>query len=360
MRVAFFITDISLAGGTERITLSLASELINYGYEVTIISLMGESKPFYSFNKSIKFITINKNKKNLFLNYFKIVSKLRKIYSSSKLDYVIDVVTTMSLFSIPAVLFTNIKVITWEHFNFSVDLGKSAMNIGRYVAAKYSSAIVTLTVADQLEYEKRIKCNAQLVTIPNFIHSLPQNISKCDGYIALAVGRLTHQKGFDRLIDIWIKYIHNNPKTEWRLKIIGNGEDELTLKAQIGFSEMNNFVEILPASNHIEKYYLSSSMFLMTSRWEGLPMVLIESQAFGLPAICYNCKTGPAEIITHDINGILVEDGDEIKYLEELTNLISNRDKISKMSINAVNKANDYSPSNVMPLWIDLFNKLKT
>ncbi len=361
MRIAFFITNITHAGGTERMTLSLANEFLTRGYYVTVISLMGEGSPFFEHNKHIKFETIHNTKRNLLLNYFSIVVSLNRILKRNNIDVLIDVVTTMSLFSIPASFLTKTKVITWEHFNFGVDLGRPAMRVGRFVASKFASAIVTLTEADREEYIRRLNCKANVVTIPNFILRTDRIPVGGNSNIAVAVGRLTYQKGFDRLISIWSAFIQNTSYGKhWKLKIIGNGEDKFLLKSEIKRLGMEEYIEILEATKKIDKYYQNASVFLMTSRWEGLPMVLIECQVYGLPVISYDCKTGPSEIISNGENGILVEDGNFDKFLSALIEVTSSDTLRNKLGEGARKRAVFFFPDRIIPLWINLFDNLNT
>jgi glycosyltransferase involved in cell wall biosynthesis len=263
----------------------------------------------------------------------------------------------MSLFSLPATLLTKAKVITWEHFNFSVDLGKKAMRIGRFLSTKFSYAIVVLTDADRRIYLDTYKCFARVITISNFLPQFPVTNKRNDtaGNIALAVGRITKQKGYDRLVEIWSDYLSIRPDTNWKLKIVGDGEDLSLIQDLIDFHHLGNSISILPPTKNIQIHYESASIFLLTSRWEGLPMVLIESQANGIPSIAYNCKTGPAEIITNGVNGFLIEDGDKVKFVEALVELTESDEKRLTLSRNAKEMATNYSADKVVQKWINLF-----
>jgi len=358
MNILFFITDISGVGGTERITISLANELAKKGYNVGIVSLISNKQPFYTLNSNVKIYHIFKTKSSLYLNYFLIVSKLRKIIKTAKAHVIIDVVTTMSLFSIPATIGLVTKVITWEHFNIHINLGKNAMTLGRFMATKFSDAIVTLTPGDENEYTLRFAPKSMLITIPNFLHPfVPQKIDY-RRKVAIAVGRLTYQKGFDLMIPIWADFVKKPQFSDWKLFIVGQGEDEHKLKQLIAHHNLTQHAEILPPTTKIEQYYHNASLFLMTSRWEGLPMVLLESQAHGLPAVAYDCKTGPSAVIKQNHNGILVPFGNPNLYLEALCNLASNTETLERFGKNAVLVSSDYYPEKIIPIWINLFNKL--
>ncbi len=358
MNITFFITDISHSGGTERMTISLSNELVKYGHNVHVVSLIGNGVPFYDYDKRIRFHVVMPQKKSLFFSYPIIVFKLRQLLRETQSDFVVDVVTTMSLFSIPSTLLSKTRVITWEHFNFSVDLGRKAMRVGRFLATKFSYAIVVLTDADRKIYLEKYKCHAQVCTISNFLPQFPAlnyelaSASKT----ALAVGRITKQKGFDRLIEIWKEYKEQHPASDWKLKIVGDGEDKHLIESLINQYDLNNSVSIIPPTRNINQFYESAAVFLLTSRWEGLPMVLIESQAYGIPSVAYNCKTGPAEVIDNGVNGYLIEDGIKDEFVKYLALLLDSHENRMFLSQNARQMAMKYSAENVVQKWISLFN----
>ncbi|MEH7483867.1 glycosyltransferase, partial [Neobacillus drentensis] len=106
----------------------------------------------------------------------------------------------------------------------------------------------------------------------------------------------------------------------------------------------------------IEKEYEESSIMVMTSRYEGLPMVLLEGQKKGLPIVSFNCPTGPAEIIINKRNGYLIEIGDQQGFIEELNELMNNPDKLKKFSANAIKDSEKFNLNNILDKWIELFN----
>lgn len=103
---------------------------------------------------------------------------------------------------------------------------------------------------------------------------------------------------------------------DWRLLIIGDGPERDALRRQIEDAGLERQVSLLPATANVADYYRQASLYLMTSRYEGLPMVLIEAMSFGLPLVAYDCKTGPAELIDDGVNGYLVPDDDAAAFSE--------------------------------------------
>ncbi|MWP35844.1 glycosyltransferase, partial [Escherichia coli] len=134
---------------------------------------------------------------------------------------------------------------------------------------------------------------------------IPQN--KIEQKNVLAVGRLTHQKGFDLLLQAWA----DANTHDWRLKIIGDGEELNHLNSLITELNISN-AEIIPFQKDIQRHYSSAGIFVLSSRFEGLGMVLLEALSSGLACISFDCPAGPKSIISSD-NGVLVPTGDTIK-----------------------------------------------
>lgn len=121
---------------------------------------------------------------------------------------------------------------------------------------------------------------------------------------------------------------------------------------------MNNFVNIKPATNNIMEELLKSSIYVMTSRFEGLPMVLIEAQECGLPIVSFDCKEGPNQIIQDNKNGYLVEVGDINIFADKVISITKNEEMWNVFSKNAKENADNYSEGRIIKLWMELFDKV--
>ncbi|EJD6353798.1 glycosyltransferase, partial [Proteus mirabilis] len=106
--------------------------------------------------------------------------------------------------------------------------------------------------------------------------------------------------------------------------IVGNGKEYNNLLSLISEKNLNNNIKILPPTKNINKIYKSASIYCMTSRFEGMPLVLLEALSFNLPLIAYDCNTGPSEIITSDENGLLIENTNTEHYISALSKLALN------------------------------------
>jgi len=193
--------------------------------------------------------------------------------------------------------------------------------------------------------------------IPNAQSFIPKATALLQAKRVIAVGRYDYQKGFDDLIHVW-KKVHGS-ETGWQLAIYGGGpmKEELeNLRDQLG---LQNDVLLCDAVKDIEKIYMEGSLLVMTSRYEGLPMVLIEGQSCGLPVVSYACKCGPRDIINDGENGFLIEEGDRDTFAAKIIQLIGDEKLRSKMGLKAKENSQNYQEEKVMAEWVNMFNELR-
>ena len=217
---------------------------------------------------------------------------------------------------------------------------------------KKCDKFVVLTRADYNDWKK---CIQNIELIPNPITYIPNDISLLDAKKIISVGRLTHQKGYDLLIESWSIVSKKHP--DWELYIYGDGSDRLVLESSINQKKLSN-IYLCKATHDIYNKYLDSSIFVMSSRYEGFGLVLIEAMSCGLPCISFDCPSGPAEIITHEYNGIIVENGNINKLADGICYLIENEVIRKEMGKNAKNSIFRYKKENIMSLWDNLFCNL--
>lgn len=355
--IAFYIGDYTRSGGTERASIAVANGLSKRDdHRIILITTNNKNET--------SFFTIGENIEVIYLNiqswkkeYLKLSKGLRKTLLNYKIDTFV-VVETMVLLQILGLLVLgffkkrNIILVVWEHFNFTVDLSKKLRQTCRKIAARYADQIVVLTQRDKELWETNLKVNAKITPIPN---PSPFLVIASDYDVEnkniIAVGRLAYQKGFDRLIEIWKDYTskYDLPKG-WKLQIIGSGEDEVMLKELIKNYDLEETVEMIPNTKTIEEYYKNAAFMVMTSRFEGLPMTLIEAQSFGLPIIAYDCLTGPAEIISDD-SGFLIEDGDSVNFMKKLATLLEKQEIRTNMSAAAQKEVSKFNKNDVVKKW---------
>ncbi|WP_342229295.1 glycosyltransferase, partial [Yersinia enterocolitica] len=169
----------------------------------------------------------------------------------------------------------------------------------------------------------------------------------------ISIGRLTEQKGFDLLIEAWEK-IESTLK-DWRLDIIGEGHLHDELDLMINNKKLQN-IHLIGFSDDIKSEYLDSSFLVMSSRYEGLGMVLIEALACGLPCISFNCPSGPSTIINNSVNGYLVNSLDTDALASKILELATDFDKLNVLASNAKESIRQYQEEEVIKKWSVLFD----
>ncbi|HHG9971540.1 TPA: glycosyltransferase family 4 protein, partial [Yersinia enterocolitica] len=339
-KIAFFGGDISHTGGTERVSLALANYLVKNGYQVIIISLSGNTPPKFHVEGSVKLVSLFNEKRRFSLAYFSVVSRLRRILLDESIDVLIDVDTMLALFSTTALLGTKIKHISWEHFNYKSNLNIKSRKLARKIAAKYSDAVVTLTEKDRDYWLEKNKYPEKIISIPNPLPFESKNkLTKKHSNKVLALGRLSYQKGFDLLLDIWAKVEEKN--NSWTLIIAGDGEDKQLLLDKIKTLNLKN-VKLLPSTPHVSDLYDQSGIYVMTSRFEGFPMVLLEAKASGLPIVAYDCNTGPSELIINNEDGFLIPFADSNAFTRQLILLMNDAELRESMSLKSLKNAEKY------------------
>ncbi|ENU95208.1 hypothetical protein F970_02095 [Acinetobacter sp. CIP 102082] len=325
--ICFLIGDISHSGGTERVTTLIANQLV-LNHCVHVLSLSNGATPFFAQYPTIINNRLFDEKVSMRKHYVAVIKKLRNYLLYHKIDTLVVVDSISCVFTVPACTGLRINHICWEHFNLKVNLGSWFRDLGRWMAAKWCNKIVTLTERDKSFWDKRfdLEHTNKVVAIANpSPFEVQQNIPSLDYKTILCVGRLTYQKGFDLLITAWARVAQQVP--DWKIIIVGSGEDELMLKQMAKDLHVEDSIVFAGQQKDIDQFYRQASFFCMSSRFEGLPMVLLEAQSYGLPIVAFDCDTGPAELVTKE-TGFLVTNGDIIEFANTIILQIT----ISKVS----------------------------
>lgn len=356
-KICFLIGNLSSSGGTERVTTLIANNLVEHSkYEISILSLVDGKNPFFDLKPGISIHSLHDRKVSFKSNYLSTVWNIRKFVQVQKIDTLIVVDSIACIFTIPALLGLKVKHISWEHFNFNNNNGVKLRDLSRKLAAKYCDYVITLTEKDKILWENNLKnINAQVIAISNPCpFPIIQNYTKeKNTKIVLAVGRLTHVKGFDMLLQAWTHVHQFLP--EWHLKIVGEGEDREKLSNFILNNNLTSSVELVGNTNNIKDYYEQAEILCLSSHFEGFPMVLLEAQAFGLPIVAFDCETGPAEILA-DTDSILVPQNNINLFASSLIDLMKNEEKRKLINFKSKEKAKLYQPQSIIKHWTKLLD----
>lgn len=247
---------------------------------------------------------------------------------------------------------TNAKYIQIPHHNNFIKI--TFDNIQRKLInyfIKKASSFVTLTEGDKKEW---LKVRKDILVIPNSIGNYPQKITHAQTYKRIiTVGRLEEQKGYDLLLMAWKLVEVKHP--EWELEIYGEGSKKGLLMSMISDYKLSS-VKINKPTKNIYSEYENSDFYVMSSRYEGFPLVLIEAMSCGLPCISFNCDYGPSDIIKDGIDGFIIENANIKSLAKKICFLMENENLRIQMGTNAHNNMKRFLPENIMPRWEQLFN----
>ncbi len=356
MKIDFIISGLQ-GGGAQRVMVILANHFAEKGYEISIITFSGKHDDF-EINPLINRVKLHKSK--IKIHRIGVLINLLKYYRAKKNRpaIIISFITLMNLISIIVAKIYSIKIIISEHnSHLQAQSPKFLTYLTRKLFYRHADFVTVLTSYD-IDFYKKLKSN--VIVMPNPCSFTPiENSNKQREKVILAVGNLDRyqHKGFDNLISFIEPILKSNP--DWILKIIGGGDTgknhlkniaiNLNITEQVVFAGFqSNVAEIMDASE----------IFILSSRYEGLPMVLLEAMSQGMACIAYDCKTGPSDIITNEVNGLLIEDQNSISMQNGLKKLISDESLRNKLKANAIMSLDNYSINSIEEKWEKLFNEL--
>lgn len=246
-----------------------------------------------------------------------------------------------------------------------IRIGQDHMNLSTYkpplrdaLVAAYPrlDAITVLTEQDLADYRAALGGGVRVARIPNGIPPFPDRPAVPEGKVLVAAGRLAPQKGFDLLIDAYAKVHARHP--DWRLDIFGHGDLQPDLEARIAAHGLTGAARLRGVTARLPEELSAAGMFVLSSRFEGLPMVLLEAMTLGVPAVAFDCPTGPAEIIENGRNGLLIPPQDTGALADGICELIERPELRARMRIAARESSARYSMPAVRDLWEELFRDL--
>ena len=372
MKIVYFIEGTFNSGGIERIVIEKANWLSLKGHDVTIITSEQNGRSDFFPLKGVKRIDMDLMFTNIpennFINKFfrrkKLLAKEKELIIKyiNKLSPDIVISTFRYEKNILPKIKDKSKKIVEIHFSRWFRLQRNRKGIGGLIdrfltwqdirnLSQYDK-FICLTEEDK-QHWKGIK---NIDVINNFIELKTKTPAPLLNNKCIAVGRLVYQKGFDRLIEIW-KEVHKK-YPEWKLTIYGDGPLKGKLNKMISECRLKDVIKICEPTKEIYEKYLESSILLMTSHYEGLPMVMLEAMEAGLPIVSFDFKCGPKDVIQEGENGFIIKDGDIIKMAEAIGKLIESQDLRSTLGKNSFKMAKKYSKEAIMAQWENLFMNL--
>lgn len=378
MKILIIHRSFALVGGAERVIIDKANYLSDMGHEVVLISYEQGTHPIpYQLNASVhvqdlncRFFTLSKYPilKRLFL-FFQLKRRLKhslsQVFNEEKPQVIVLASDWQFLINVVLDAAKDIPVISEFHNAFDFITKKIGNNGNQLVIGmtrlyymhflkhfKNCACLVVLTENDARHWRNY---SDNVAVIPNPVTHYPDKVDdvrKEEGRI-ICVGRLNGQKRIDRLISAFALIADKYPK--WHVDVFGEGDLKYTLQQQIDSLHLEDRFVLNEPTNRIFEEYKKSQMLVLSSEYEGRPLVLIEAMACGTPCVSFDCPSGPGEIIENGVTGLLVENGNIYDLANKIEWMITHEAERKEMGRQARLDAAKYKMSVIMKDWEELY-----
>ncbi|MFI7589899.1 glycosyltransferase family 4 protein [Spongisporangium articulatum] len=388
LRIRFVLGNAYGGGGTIRTTLTMAGALAERGHDVEIASVLGRpSPPVFEIPPGVRLVTLTGGPQRAARSRWdprRVAQALLRRFRS-RLIHPGDVRYANFSFESDLALWRYLRrqrnvVLVGTRAGINLALARYAprsnvviaqehMNLRRHgeplragFRAHYPTlhALVTLTEGDAEDYRAFLGEQAAVQAIPNAVPDLgavaPAHERSEDSKIVVAAGRLTRQKGFDLLIGAWRPVVAAHP--DWQLHIYGGGHLEADLRRQIDDLGLAESVRLMGFSDDLPRHLSQASLYVLSSRFEGFPLVLLEAMGCGLPVVAFDCPTGPADLIEDGVTGLLVPPKSKRRLSEAMLRAIEDPQLRRTMGRNARHLVESYSQAGIAERWERLFSDL--
>lgn len=379
MRVRYLVLDAGRAGGGVRAVVNQANGLVD-SHDVELVSVYRTKRPSaFPLDPRVRqryLIDLRVSRRRRPVTFLLEGRPSRYVPSdegrSARFSLATDLVLRRYLGGLDdGVLLTNRPGLNLMSARFGtprvVRIGQDHMNLRSYrpgVAAAINrwyprlDALTVLTEADAVDYRAALGPCARVHVIPNMTSVGEAAPAPLTEHTVVAAGRFGPQKAFDLLIDAFARAVPDHPT--WRLRIFGDGRARLALERRIVARGMTGHVFLMGRTERLDEELRRGSLFALSSRYEGLPQVLLEAMACGVPAVAFDCHTGPADIITDGVDGLLVPPGDVGALAGAMARLMADEALRRRYGAAALESVRRYDTGNVLPLWQRLFDTVTT
>lgn len=357
MNLGIFVYDVSLTGGAEHVAINLGNAFADY-HNVYMISLFADKPQKIEQNSKYKNIVLSNQTGSIPLNFLKYTSKLRKQLKENNIDILLTITAGIITIANAAAIGTETKVIYAEHSNLENKTYGKKHEFRQFIGAKFSDYIVTLTERDKNNFIKTFNIpNNKISTITNwYVNNKTDVPYNPDAQKIVSVGRLEHVKGYNYLLEVAKILSQKHP--DWHWDICGDGSLRQEIENEIKNLGLSDFITLKGNVSNVSDILNDYSIFVMTSRYEGLPLSLLEAQSANLPIVSFDCPTGPSEIIADGINGYIIPVYETDTMANKLDELICNRRLRVEFSSSAQKNIAYFAKERIINLWLNLFDSI--
>jgi glycosyltransferase involved in cell wall biosynthesis len=366
MKIVLFIHCMH-CGGAERTTANLANEWVARGAEVSVVTVESTDLDFYQLDPAVRRIALNaagtaRGPLSAISANIVRMQALRRVLRELNPDVVLGIMTTASILAILAARGLPCKVVATEHTHPPLlPLSRPWERMRRWLF-RAADMVVALTDESKHWLEEHCDCTSVRVIPPPFTLPIPRlqplvmpdTVIGRDRRLLLAVGRLSDAKGFDYLIEAFSHIVSAVP--EWDLVIVGEGSERAALEKQVGEKGLKGRVFLPGRAGNVSDWYERADLYVLSSRFEGFSMTLVEAMACGLAAVSYDCDCGPRDIIRHGENGLLVKAvGDTQMLATALKTLMLCDAERQRLAVRATAVRETLALDKAVSLWRDAF-----
>ena len=362
LRIMLAVSSM-VAGGAERVAATLVNHWSANGHKVALITVASTDLDFYPLDQRVTRIALDLNRssrnwRDFVVDNFKRVRKLRSAIRDCKPQVILSFLDTTNVRILLASIGTGIPVIVSERTDpTQSSLGRTVKFLRRLLY-KRARAVVVQTPGIARWASSFVRSEA--------IHVIPNPISqrfrkgdqlepKRDGHHVIAIGRLEAVKGFDMLLRAFAQSAQQHPG--WTLKIIGDGSEREQLRDLAAALQIGDRVSWERAVKEPEKELHRSDLFVLSSRYEGFPNVLLEAMACGLPVVSFDCPSGPREIIHDGEDGLLVPANEIGALAAAMSRLMGSEDERKRLGERAAHVVERFGLAKVADMWTNVFEQ---
>ncbi len=351
LRILFVQAGLQ-AGGAEKVINLVASHYSELGHDVTVVALSGSATDsFFTYPPSIRIVTMNDLGLSGARRVVSRVRFLRKTFKSVAPDVIISFLTKVNVMSLLAGFGLHPRIVIAERNNPVEQNASWIWYRATNLLGNRAARIVLQTVASLPVVARSLR--NKVTVIPNPVAVLPsQPAINRHSKRFVAVGRLEKQKGFDLLLEAFVLVAGKDDACT--LTIFGQGPELGALQAQANMAGLANRVSFPGVTNRPGAWVNSGDIFVLSSRFEGFPNVLLEAMSFGLPSVAFDCPWGPSEIIENGKDGILVPSGDTAALAAAMLHVLADPEKQADLGRAARVSVKRFETGQILAMWDEL------
>lgn len=351
-----FVSAGMLFGGAERVTSILTNEWGKKDCEIKILVTSTEAISKYPLSKNVQVISYSEEIKNNKFGQIAIIKKIREICIEWEPNVVISFFNDLCALSAVAIIGLHIPLVYSERNDPNKTNQRFIDRIYRRIVEKRTDKIVFQTKGAQKLYSLKVQEKSTVIINPLNTEQFPIHDFMNERKEIVSVGRLESQKNQKLLITAFSLISKKFP--EYRLVIYGEGNLRKELESYIKEKGLMNRVTLPGTKNNILEYIKDSSLFVLSSDYEGLPNALIEAMAIGLPCISTDCSPGGArELITNEENGLITECGNAVELSNAMSRMLIDRDCAKRYAKKALEVRERTNVEKISSDWLRCINE---